>query len=379
MLSRPATSIGFINIFQKHSQESSFGKKKYNASQYSINSNIVFETYILNTNHKLSSGLSFNGDKYDEIYNETKFLRNELVPGIFSQYSYTASDKFSLIAGIRADNHNLSGVLITPRLHLKYKFDNGITLRASAGKGYRTANIFADNIGVLASSRKINITEKLKIEDAWNYGLNFSKEFELSSKRKAHLGIDLYRTNFKNQVIADMENAGKVSFYNLKGKSYSTSFQTDAMIEPFKRFEITAAFRVNDVKATINDKLQATPYMSRYKGLLSLSYATKYEKWKFDFTSQFNGKSRIPDTSKNPEEFQLESFSKSYAMLYAQVTRKFRLCDVYFGIENLTGFTQTNPIIDAQNPFSDHFDASIVWGPLTGRMFYGGLRFKIGE
>ena len=59
------------------------------------------------------------------------------------------------------------------------------------------------------------------------------------------------------------------------------------------------------------------------------------------------------------------------------ITRRYKKLDLYFGVENLTAFRQEAPIIAADNPFSDYFDAGLVWGPLMGRMFYGGIRITI--
>ncbi|MEP6466517.1 MAG: hypothetical protein ABJB05_09425, partial [Parafilimonas sp.] len=56
---------------------------------------------------------------------------------------------------------------------------------------------------------------------------------------------------------------------------------------------------------------------------------------------------------------------------------KKNIFDVYIGAENLTNYYQKNAIIAADEPFSKYFDASMIWGPITGRMFYGGLRFRI--
>jgi hypothetical protein len=51
--------------------------------------------------------------------------------------------------------------------------------------------------------------------------------------------------------------------------------------------------------------------------------------------------------------------------------------DFYVGTENLGNYYQKNPIIAADQPFSPYFDASMVWGPVTGRMLYAGWRLKI--
>lgn len=38
---------------------------------------------------------------------------------------------------------------------------------------------------------------------------------------------------------------------------------------------------------------------------------------------------------------------------------------------------QEHPIIAADAPWSQEFDASQIWGPIHGRKFYIGLRFAI--
>ena len=51
--------------------------------------------------------------------------------------------------------------------------------------------------------------------------------------------------------------------------------------------------------------------------------------------------------------------------------------DFYIGAENMTGYFQIDVIVAANQPFSPYFDASLVLGPVTGRMFYVGWRYKI--
>jgi outer membrane receptor for ferrienterochelin and colicins len=50
---------------------------------------------------------------------------------------------------------------------------------------------------------------------------------------------------------------------------------------------------------------------------------------------------------------------------------------VYLGGENILHYRQNNPIIDAQNPFSETFNATRVWGPVFGSNVYAGFRFSI--
>lgn len=62
----------------------------------------------------------------------------------------------------------------------------------------------------------------------------------------------------------------------------------------------------------------------------------------------------------------------------AQITKVFNSnFEVYVGGENLSNFTQNNPVLSANDPFGANFDTSIVYAPIMGRMFYGGFRFKL--
>ena len=51
--------------------------------------------------------------------------------------------------------------------------------------------------------------------------------------------------------------------------------------------------------------------------------------------------------------------------------------EVYIGAENILNYRQQNPIQNAFNPYSENFDAGLVWGPIFGRIFYGGFRWRI--
>jgi outer membrane receptor protein involved in Fe transport len=170
---------------------------------------------------------------------------------------------------------------------------------------------------------------------------------------------------------------GAVYFYNLDGKSYANSFQAEVSLEPVERFDITLAYRYNDVKSTINGQLKEVPLTTRYKGLVTLSYATPFRKWAFDFTWQLNGQSRLPDTRMKPPEYQLDDFSPQFSVIHAQVSKRFKWFELYVGGENLTDFRQENPILAPEDPFGPNFDASMVWGPLLGRRFYAGIRYTL--
>jgi outer membrane receptor for ferrienterochelin and colicin len=323
-------------------------------------------------------------DNYNEDFNTTNYKRKEIVPGAFFEYTYDYLTKFSIVAGIRTDHNNLFGWFVTPRINVKYEPVKGTVFHVSAGRGQRTANIFAENTSVFASARAVNILNAsagkaygLNAEVAWNKGISFDQKLKLF-KRDAAFSIDFFRNDFNNQVVADMETAGEINFYNLKGKSYSNSLQAELNTEPLKKLDVRIAYRYFDVKTTYDGKLLQRPLIAPHRAFANLAYSING--WKFDYTVTYNGTKRIPGTDANPEQYRRETKSPDYVLMAAQITKSFgktNPTDFYIGAENITNYYQKNAIIAADKPFSPYFDASLVWGPLSGRMFYIGWRLKI--
>ncbi|MFH1005548.1 MAG: TonB-dependent receptor [Bacteroidota bacterium] len=395
---KPYKSLALILSAVNHDQTGFFGVNNYEGHEKTLYANLLYSSIITSTNHKFTTGLSYLLDDYREQYEQTlleynlppnnlivkntkdtiyNWNRCESVPGVFFEYTYSYLDIFTLIAGVRADYHNTYGTFITPRMNIRYNLNETTTLRASAGLGYRTANTISENLSILASQRSIYFLENPKQEKATNYGMNMIKEFTVF-KHKAQLDIDVYRTDFANQVILDMDSIPATAFiYNLKGKSFSNSYQIQLTFEPIKRFSIVVAYRINDVKITYHNKLLKKPFVNSYKGIATLSYATDLKKWQFDFTAQFNGSSRMPDQSKMPVKLRIPDDSPEYIILNVQITKKIKELYIYLGSENLTDFRQMDPVTQPTMPYYKYFDTTMVWGPVTGRIIYAGIRFAI--
>lgn len=402
-------SLGTIAAFTNHKQISKFGNRTYNAEQNALNLNLIWQSSFdsqdkhdenshseeLGHNHEAESehieteeshsaelavhnysiGASLNYNNYLQNFDNVNYNFFELVPGMFFEYIFSGIENLTLTSGIRADFHNLYGTLITPRFHAKYQLGDFNTFRASVGKGFHNPLPIAENQNILSSSRKLIFDEKLKSEEAWNFGVNTTHELNLLGFYVT-LNTEYYRTDFINQTIVDMDVApGEVHFYNLKGKSYSNSFQVDATIELFSGFNITTAYRINDVMITIADKLQEKPLISKDKLFLNLAYTVGNDSWNFDFTTEYNGGGRIPNTMQNPEEYRMKETFPSFVLFHGQITKRFEWIEMYLGAENIGDFKQHHAIIAFDKPFSDYFDSSMIWGPIHGRKIYFGARF----
>tara|TARA_B100000767_G_scaffold105546_2_gene101278 strand:+ start:625 stop:2868 length:2244 start_codon:yes stop_codon:yes gene_type:complete len=383
----PFQSFGFQFAYSNHEQDSYFGLKTYDILHESIYSNLLFNSIIGDTRSKFTTGVNFTYDTYNEFVNSNNFSRNENSFGGFFEYAFDNLDNFSFTTGLRVDTHNLLGTFVTPRVHIRYAPWEKAVFRASVGQGRKSANVFAENQQLFASARQIDIQSSggkiygLDPEVAWNYGFSYLQGFNLFDK-KGDVTFDFYRTHFQNQVVVDWENPERISFYNLKGESYANSFQTEVNYFINEYLNVRMAYKYYDIETDYASGKLSKPLTPNHRFFANISYETMpvevIKQWKFDLTYNFIGDQRLPDTSSNPIQYQLEEYSNSYSLLNAQVTKVFsRKFEMYVGVENLTNFKQKNPILASDNPFSANFDSTIIYGSIFGRMFYSGLRFKI--
>lgn len=374
---RASTNLAFLSNISLHDQESFFGLNDHHVKQRNGNARLVFDTYLGNTNHLIQGGASIKYQEFNEHFNDSIMDQTESVPGVFMQYTYSYLKKLTLMGGIRTDFNSIYGFQWAPRVHLRYQPADHTTIRLSAGKGYRTMHMFAENLFLLASSRTVKFLENPEQEVAWNFGIHISQTMKVFG-RNATLNGEVFRTTFDSQVIIDLDQDYEhIYIYNLDGRSFANNIQVDFTFEPLKKLDVLVAMRLSDARSTVHGELLPVVFSKRYKGLVNFSYKTNLDKWQFDFTAQFNGPSRLPDNVGLPEIYQREERSPAYTIFNAQVTKYFKHWNIYIGSENLSNFVQHHPIIAADDPFGKYFDASQIWGPVIGRKVYVGLRYII--
>lgn len=377
-------SIGFQLSGVVHDQQSNFGTKLYNAQQESLFSNLIFQHLFKNTDHQIIGGMSFTVDNVLEDVLEQQFVRNEKIPGVYGEYSYNNADTWTIVGGMRIDHHNNYGWMWTPRLHLRYMFSPSSVIRAAAGKGYRTANLFTEQIGLFASNRtwflegqQANLPYGFKQEIAWNMGLNYTQDLLISGKSVV-FSADFFHTWFEDQIVVDVDaSAEEVHVYNLIGRSFSSSFQFQVDYPVTEKIDIRLAYRFNDVQIDQTTGRMQKALSSRHRAFINAAYESSGG-WKLDGTLNWQGAKRLPDTSSSPEEFQLDVYSPAFVLLNGQVSKIWgKKLEIYLGAENILNFRQEDPIISASDPFGPNFDASMIWGPVFGRNVYLGLRYKL--
>ena len=390
-------NVALILSMEQQDEAARYGQNAtYDVMQTNLYASLLYEEQFT-PRHGLSAGLSL---VRDDLYDEKLLVlgnpvcqglpQGETTSGAYAQYTYSLDDKLTLMVGVRADHSSQFGTFLTPRAHLRWQPASWLTVRASAGKGYRTPRLFAENHYLLGSRREWEVQGKVTQEESWNTGTSWKMNIPLAGKT-LNLNVDYYYTRFLQQMVTDRDaDAHKILFYAMPegGRSFSHCFQIDATYPFFRGFEMTAAWRLNHARTTYKDgRLRELPLTNRWKGLLTATYKTSLELWQFDVTCQVNGPGRMPDPVDNSQfiihnsqiggSLSWEPEYKAFPQLSAQVTRFFRWGSIYAGGENLTNYHLMQPIISADNPQSPDFDATMISGPVHGAMGYVGVRFNL--
>ena len=420
-------SIGIITAGSYHWQDNSYGHRRWKAAQANAYLNAMFQTSF-SESHKLTTGLSLNHDTYIETLegilpddvvmtalgqpiDRLDLSRRQTDIGVFAEYSYKLDEKLSLLAGMRADLiiRDKVRVIPTPRFNLRYSPWEWWTIRASVGMGYRSPNVLADNAQYLPTGRLLfpaTTTEDYgfdralqtkglttpNMESALNAGLSTMFYIPIA-ERELQLSAEYYYTHFFDCLVADAETAGMVRFYNLSdvdgARAFSHTAQIEATMEILRGWTMTLAYRHTDSRQTVFSPsqnayvLRQRPLQNRFKAIISTSYQTPLKKWQFDFTAQFNGYGRMPESFVVPTASDqyfvrgAETYHRWYPQLLGQITKYWRTCSLYVGAENMTNFRQASPIVATTTPFNSAFDVSAVWGPINGWKVYVGFRWNL--
>ena len=397
-------TIGLQGAWSLHNQKSSFGLRPYDIEHQSAYMTLLYNSIIGDTRHKIKLGLNGTYDRYDERLsfdalgsNDQVFGRTEQGLGLFTEYAYNDLDKLGVTMGLRLDQHNLLGLFLTPRLHLKYQILPKTTLRGSVGRGKRIPNIFSEHLNMFATGREIIIETPgtvssnnpdetpgnfygLNPEIAWNYGLSLQQKLSIGA-RTVTLGFDYYRTDFVDQVVVDWEEVGAIRFYNNSRPSWVESYQFDLSYSPWGLFDLQLAYKYYDLSTAFDSGDKRPILIPDHRVFANLAYELEGNRpnhpLKFDLTFNWLGNQRLPEL---PEVAALygQSSTPAVTTFNGQITKQWgSVFDWYFGVENIGDLRQEDPIIIGNQPFTSDFDSSMVYGPIFGRMWYTGIRYKV--
>jgi outer membrane receptor for ferrienterochelin and colicins len=382
---------------QHHDQRAWYGTLHYAGTQWQAQVSVHYDQQW-GPGHDFKAGASYRWLRLDERLRFSEnlldrsfagnYLRAERTIGMFAENVFRW-DRATVIAAVRLDRFAQDQTLpnrateprtqwlFTPRGLVKFDLGERTDIRATAGLGWRAANVFPENVGLLASSREVRFEETLRPERALNVGGHFNHRFRFSPDAALELGLDVFHTRFFNQIFPDYDTDPKLALLrNFEGRSFSNGAQVDIRATWGGAWELKAAYNWLEVYRVVDGQRRELPFNPSHKVLLTGSWHPKKGHWRFDSGLQLFGPQQLPATAGYAFEFRRPDRSRPYVLWNLQVTKVWKRIECYAGVENLLDFRQLQPIVSWQDPFGPYFDTGFNWGPTRGREFYVGIRTK---
>jgi outer membrane receptor for ferrienterochelin and colicins len=377
--SHPGESLGIINHVKVHRTSGYFGGNAIGGQRISSGEekryyvSINYDRSSTDGKHTLKSGVSTTLLDITQQAGISILQRNELTAGPFAEYSLLLN-RLSVQSGVRLDYHSLFGWFFVPRIHAKYALTPKTDLRITGGKGWRVPNFLIENNSLMASNKFwVLPVEGVLPEISWNVGGSIASEFQLFN-RKATLTLDAYYTWFERQLNIDRDiSQAAIVFSYIENQSTALACQAELDWVLSKQFSLRGAYKYLSVQSIYDGTMQQQTMIPTHRLLFTTSWSSKNKRLQADLTANIVGPMRMPHNHSATGM----AFSPWYPYLFGQVSYQWKQIKAYIGIENILNIKQANPIISAQDPQDPSFDATMVWGPITGINVYGGITYSL--
>lgn len=368
-------------------------------------------SYKLNSDHTFVGGLGLTHETLDRTYFATKPEFNS--PYIYLQYDANFTEKLNVIAGLRFDSHNEYKSQLSPKIALRYAFNDNIAVKGSVGYGYKAPdfrqlyfnftnstvgytvlgfNTTASGIEQLQTEGQIaNIVVPLndlngELEPESSVSFNLGADFTINSQIK--FGVNLFRNNITNlidtRVVANKVSGQNVfSYYNVNDV-YTQGLETNVSYKINNNLKLSGGYQLLYAKdKAAEDRFKAgkafaslpgqpafaldksdyfgLPNRSRHMANLKVFYTIPDWKTELNMRGTYRSKYGLFDTNGNEAIDSYDNFVKPYSVWDFAINKTlFDHYKVGFGIDNIFDFT------DVQNITN-----------IPGRIIYGKLNINI--
>jgi outer membrane receptor for ferrienterochelin and colicins len=366
--------------FIQHFQDSYYGYLSLKALQnylFAV-SDFHFDFY----RNKLLAGASFT---YDKFYDD-RSIGSHLytIPALYLQNIFVINDEFlDLSVGMRGDFHNVHGFILSPRFALNYYANHHLNFKATAGKGFRTFNLFSENHSATTSDvYYLQPTDNLRQESSWTFALNaqysqfWRLDWGITAEATAYQTMisDYIQVNYLRQYTNDGRQI--VRYENLDGTAITRGIEGAVRFSLPKGFAVESGanlFHFNAQKG--NTDKNFAYYSPNYTALAKIEWNERKSGVGLSFDYNYTGRQLLREVRFGKKEIMPQRYSRPYSIFNAQIDKKFSRWTLTFACQNIGNFYQSKiePVF-----YSDgwYYLTTSVWAPMKGRTFYGGIRFN---
>ena len=317
--------------------------------------------------HDWVAGLNNTGEIYRRATGDSTLLGNYTynTMGAFIQDGYHITDGFMAEAGLRADYHNVFGWYVLPRLAFVYKPVTDLSLRLSAGTGYKSPAIFTSQTQTIGYRNLLPLSAGIKSERS--QGINFDGNYHTSlGKIDVTLNQALYYTHIKDPILPVVNEKDKNTVL-LQNMPYEVnSLGTDTYVR-FELDHLELYLGYNHTVSRYNNAGSANiAFAPQDKFASTLAYEIE-GKWRFGIENSWIGNQYDYNNQKTP----------NYWFWAAMISRQFG--------EHVTLVLNGENIFDARQgkntplftgPVSNPNFATL-WGPIDGRTINMSVKFNL--
>lgn len=317
--------------------------------------------------------------------------------GAYLQDEIKLSSKLELVAGLRFDYHKsedefrgsgdvlASGLepleydeaALNPRFAIKYNVGEGLTLRGSAGGGYRVPYGFSEGLHLCSGSPRVYKGGALEPEKSFSYSL--TADYTHSDYSAS---LNVYRTELSDAIAfaeatPDIEEMGYTYQWENIDDAYVMGAELNGSLALADQLVLAARFELFEGRYDdARPDWVGTPYeadsrnVSRYpvtSGGLKIEFSPA--DWGFVVEADYNGKMYIDLAEPaDPSATKIHQ-TEPYVTVNSKISRRlYDRFNVYIGVDNLSDYTQEEKHID---------DAAFMYAPVYGRLIYGGMRVSM--
>ena len=360
--------------YSLHDQDSYYGDYQYTADQHIFFTNLVWDKRF-SVARQLLTGATLRLDRLNQTFDGIRVADGSrdrrFTPGVFAQYEQIFNDTYRGLAGLRIDHYKDHGFIFSPRLNLKADLTDHTILRLNAGTGFRIVNLFTEEHEALSGSRRIVIAEDLKPERSYNGTVNLNQIIDIGLS-VLNIDLDLFYTYFTNRIIPDYSIASEIRYGNLEGHSVTRGVAVSAAHNFPNPLQYSVGVTLQNAYRTTGGEHVSFPFVPELSGVFTLSYAFRPIQTSIDYTGRMVGAMDLPEYPG------YSSRSERYTEHNLKLSKRISPgIELYGSVKNLLNYTQDNPIVAPERPFSEEFATDRVYGPLQSRRILLGIKYEV--
>ncbi len=368
-----------------------YGNTDNNTFQAGLQVNHKFENFLSGTN-LMTIGAEY---LYDYVFDEISAYNYLLDQTTFNSGAFLQSDweiitGLTLLAGVRADKHNLvDKVVFNPRFSVLYRLNGNTQFRASWASGFRAPQAFDTDMHIAFAGggvTRIRLADNLKEEKSSSYSVSVNYD-QASENYIWGFTVEGFYTLLNNAFM--LEEAGSDEFGLIYEKRNANGSIVKGVTVELRgnynrKVQLEAGFTIQTSDYTkpvaYSESLEAMKKYLRTPdsyGYYTLIF-TPGENFSASLSGVYTGAMEVLHVAGAPENpvsdelvtttsFFENSFKLSYLVKFGRLNNGI---EIFGGIKNMF------------NAYQDDFDSgknrdsNYIYGPSLPRMYYFGIKLK---